>query len=178
MDKFNVNIYIETSNRSSARSLTSAGMYIIEFVLKSGEAVTRQGILTRERITGNALSLETLCGAFKRLTKPCCVTVNIENPHILNVMNNHYLPIWEKGKWIRENGKPVSNVELWQQLSEQMKLHAVTFRSGNHSYRNRMQFDIEKAMEAYRNGKEYHPDGKGKRMPAVPDGSGGYWILW
>lgn len=175
MDKFNVNIYIETSNRSSARSLISAGMYIIEFVLKSGEAVTRQGILTREKITGNALSLETLCGAFNRLTKSCCVTVNIENPHILNVMNNHYLPIWEKGNWIRENGKPVSNKELWQQLSEQVKFHAVTFRSGGHSYRNRMQFDIEKAMEAYRNGKEYHPEGRCQKAPAE---NGGYWIMW
>lgn len=174
MDKFRVNIYIETSIRGPAIR-TAAGMYIIEYTLKSGAAETRQGILIRDYTTENALVLETISRAFSRLTKSCSVGVVTECTHILNVMHNHYLPIWEKNGWINAKKKPVSNKELWQQLSEQIKLHAVTFRSGSHSYRNRMQFDIEKAMEAYRNGKEYQPADRCQKVPAE---NGGYWIMW
>ncbi|MCI7040582.1 MAG: hypothetical protein MR992_00345 [Lachnospiraceae bacterium] len=175
MDKFQVNIYIETSIHGPAIK-TAAGMYIIEYILKSGEAETRSGILFRDNTTENALALETLEGAFRRLTKSCSVGVNTGCTHILNVMNNHYLSVWEKNGWINAKKKPVANRELWQQLKETMDVHAVSFRSEYHSYRKRMVFDLGKAMEAYRIGEEYHPDGQGKRVSAMSEG--GYWIIW
>ena len=174
---FEVKIFIETSIRGPAVR-TGAGMYIIEYIKQSGEAETRSGILVREKATENALALAALDGAFRRLTKTCSAGVTTECQHILNVMWNHYLPVWEKNGWFNAKGNPVANKELWQKVSGHVKDHTVSFGREESIYRKRMRFDTEKAVEAFKDGREYHPAERYKRVPAVPDGSGEYWVLW
>ena len=109
--------------------------------------VTRQGLMLKEKTTENELSLELLREAFGRLVKECSVRVNTECGHVLNVMQNHWLPLWEKNGWKNAKGRPVKNAELWQQCRELMDRHVVSFGAGEHSYRKVMQADIKREME-------------------------------
>lgn len=147
MDKFKVTIYIETSFHGPAIR-QAAGAWLIEYIKSNGDPETRQGIISKDKTTENALALELLKAALEKLTKPCSIRVNTECDHILNVMRNHWLPQWEKNDWRNTKNKPVKNAELWQQCSELMIAHSITFHSGEHSYRKVMQAEIKKELEA------------------------------
>lgn len=146
MDKFKVTIYIESSFHGPAVR-AAAGEWLIEYIKKDGSPETRQGILLKDMTTENALALELLRDALLRLKKPCSIRVNTECEHILNVMANHWLPQWEKNDWKNAKGKPVKNVELWQQCKELMQEHIVSFGDGTNSYKSVMQAEIKKEME-------------------------------
>lgn len=146
MDKFEVTIFIETSLRGPAIR-RAAGEWLIEYIKRTGEPETRQGILAKERTTENALALELLRDALSRLTKSCSVRVNTQCEHILNVMQNHWLPQWEKNGWKNAKGQPVKNEELWKECRALMLKHSVYFEKGESSYRDVMQREIRKEME-------------------------------
>lgn len=146
MDKFKVTIFIETSFHGPAIR-QAAGAWLIEYIKTNGEPETRQGIISKDKTTENALALELLKVALGKLTKPCSIRVNTECDHILNVMRNYWLPQWEKNDWRNSKNKLVKNAELWQQCQELMMAHSVTFDSGEHSYRKVMQADIKKELE-------------------------------
>lgn len=146
MKIFCVNIYIETSLRGPAVR-KGAGEWLVEFIRDNGIPETRSGILYKEKTNENALALELLKEAFSILTKSCSVRVNTQCEHILNTMQNHWLPQWKKNGWQNAKGKPVRNMELWQKCSELMENHCTEFGSGQHSYREVMQRDIRKELE-------------------------------
>lgn len=146
MDIFNVNIYIETSTRGPALR-EAAGEWIVEFITSDGTPVTRSGIIRREKTTEYTLGLELLRDALSVLTKSCSVIVNTKCERILNAAQNHWLAQWRKNGWVKANGKPVANKELWEQVSDLMGNHYVEFASGCHSYRNVMQEDINRKLK-------------------------------
>lgn len=147
MNIFEVNIYIETSTNGPQKVKQAAGEWMVEFVTTKGIPVTRSGLVYRENVTGNALTLELLREAFSILTKTCQIRVNTSCQHVLNTMQNHWMPQWRKNDWIKANGKPVANKELWEQVSDLMGNHYVEFASGCHSYRNVMQEDINRKLK-------------------------------
>lgn len=146
MEIFQVTVYIETSFRGPAIR-RAAGMWLIEYIKSDGAPETRQGILKRESTTENALVLELLADAFSKLTKSCYARVNTECEHVLHVMQNHWLPQWEKNGWLNAKGKPVKNDLLWQQCKERMQKHTVTFGNTGNSYGSVMQGEIRKELE-------------------------------
>lgn len=147
MEIFNVDIYIETSVKGPARR-RAAGMYLLQFITDSGDAVTRDGIIYREQTTENALVLELVAEAFSRLTRACSVRVNTECAHVLNAMHNHWLPQWRKNGWVNAKGKPVANAGLWKAAAGLMDRHLVEVCSGWHCYRNIMDTEIRKELAA------------------------------
>lgn len=146
VDRFQVTIFIETSLHGPAIR-KAAGEWLIEYIKSNGDPETRQEVIAKGKTTENALALELLIGALKRLTKPCSVRVNTECEHILNTMGNHWLPQWEKNGWNNAKGKPVKNAELWQQCQELMMKHSISFSNEENSYRNVMQTEIRKELE-------------------------------
>lgn len=146
VDRFQVTIFIETSLHGPAIR-KAAGEWLIEYIKSNGDPETRQEVIAKEKTTENALALELLRDALKRLTKPCSVRVNTECEHILNTMGNHWLPQWEKNGWNNAKGKLVKNAELWQQCQELMMKHSISFSNEENSYRNVMQTEIRKELE-------------------------------
>ena len=141
MDK--VKIYTETSTNGKGKIKLAAGMYTVE-CLRNDTAVTCQGILIKENVTGDALAIETILGAFRRLVKPCEVLGFTQSRHVLNVMQNHWLPVWEKAGWVKSKGRSLKNKELWQQVYEVMQDHTVSFESDyENPYQDVMQSDIK-----------------------------------
>lgn len=148
MDKPEVGIYIETSIHGPARR-PAVGKYYAEYIKKNGKPETREGIIREECTTENVLALELLNAALGRLGKPCRVRVNTQCVHILNVMDNHWLPQWEKAGWMTAKGKPVKNMEQWKSCQDLMRDHVVTFESGPHSFRDIMLWEIEKERQQF-----------------------------
>ena len=146
MDSFCVEAYIETSIKGPAVG-EAAGEWLIEYVTGAGVPVTRNGIIWRSKTTENALTLELLIGALSILTKTCSVRVNTPCGHVLNAVNNRWIPQWEKKGWVNAKGDPVKNAELWQQADRLMKNHLVEIYSWNHKYREVMRYDIWKEMK-------------------------------
>lgn len=140
-----VNLYIETTTQRPARC-EIAGMWILEYITSAGNPVTRSGILHKKDVTNNALTLELLLSALRRLTKSCSVRVFTQCGHVLGVMQNHYLPMWEKNGWRTAKNATVKNADLWQQVSEQMAKHYVTVEDTDHSYRQYMQEQVQKEL--------------------------------
>lgn len=143
---FDVNIYIITSIRGPAIR-REAGEWIVEFVLRDGTPVTRSGMVYKDRTTENALVLELIRDALSILTKSCSVRVNTECEHVLNIMQNHMLPIWEKNGWNNARGNLVKNMELWQQCKGLMDNHLVEVDRSMHSYYMVMKEDVKKELE-------------------------------
>lgn len=148
MGEFHVNVYIETS-ASGPAIREAAGEWLVEYITSTGIPVTRGGTLWKERTTENALALELLKEALGVLAKTCSVRVNTQCRHILNTVNNHWLPQWEKHGWVNAKGKPVGNMELWQQVYALMGKHFLEVTSGWHEYREVMRHDIRKELERH-----------------------------
>lgn len=140
-----VSIYIETTTQRPAKC-EIAGMWILEYITSTGIPVTRSGTLHKKDITNNTITLELLLCAFQRLTKSCSVRVFTQCGHVLGVIQNHYLPMWEKNGWRTAKNAPVKNADLWQQMSEQIAKHEVTVENTNHSYRRYMQEQVQKEL--------------------------------
>ncbi len=151
MRKFHVNIFIETSGKGFS-SDKRAGEWLVEFVTDKGIPVIRNGVLCRENITGNAFVLELLKEALSILTKPCSIRVNTRCGHVIGVLRNGWQERWEKNGWVNAKGKPVKNMELWQQVYALLRKHTVEIDSGKHPYRMMMQNDVRKEMDK-KNGK-------------------------
>lgn len=158
MGKFQVSVYIETTVRGPRRG-AAAGMWKAVYRKKDGGTEYRKGILYREETTQNALTLALLNGALGALGKPCLIRVNTECPHVLNVMRNGLLPVWEKNGWINAKGQPVKNREEWKETCRLMRErdHAVTMEDEWHGFREEMRKTVREEMER-RRGNVYQPD--------------------
>ncbi len=142
----NVNIYIETAYKGPAKR-RMAGAWLVEYILQSGKPVTRGGILYADIITENEMTLRLMQQAFSILTKTCCVRVFTTCAHVLNTMQNHWLWQWQKNDWQNARGKPVGNVDLWQQCATLMEQHVAEWTDEEHSYRQCMSGRMQKEME-------------------------------
>lgn len=125
-----VNLYIETSSAALGKRERRGG-YVLEYITKTGETVTRVGI--REgRGTYNQEFLRTLLPALERLREPCELSVYGRNSFVL-----HMLPV-RLGEWAEagfiSNGRPVMNGEEWKKIWEQVKIHKVNCQAGEHPY--------------------------------------------
>lgn len=146
MGEFHVNVYIETSISGPAIR-EAAGEWLVEYITSAGIPVTRGGVVWKERTTENALALELLRDALGILEKTCSVRVNTQCGHIINTVNNHWLPQWEKNGWVNAKKKPVGNMELWQQVYGLMRNHFIEVSSGWHEYQGIMRHDIRKEIK-------------------------------
>lgn len=140
-----VNIYIETSITGPS-SRRAAGAWLVEYIKASGDIETRGGILYADRTMENELALYLIIRSVSILTKTCCVRVFTECRHVLNTMNNHWLPQWQKNGWINKKNKPVRNAEAWEKCAGLFGRHMMEWTDACHEYRICMQDRIRKEL--------------------------------
>ncbi len=85
--------------------------------LFGGEALT----------TNNRMELVAVIQALAALKKPSQVVVYTDSVYVRQGMLQ-WLAQWAARGWRTADKKPVKNVDLWQQLSEQAKRHEVEWR--------------------------------------------------
>lgn len=73
--------------------------------------------------------------------KDCELTVHTESTYLKNYER---LEQYIENDWKRSNGKPVKNVELWEQIAEYAKGKKISFAFGPHEYTGWLQNEIRR----------------------------------
>ncbi|MCE7030479.1 ribonuclease HI [Jiella avicenniae] len=84
--------------------------------LKGGEADT----------TNNRMELLAAISALKALNRACAVDLYSDSNYLRDGITK-WIFGWKRKGWKTADGKPVKNVELWQQLEAEKGRHDVTF---------------------------------------------------
>ena len=91
--------------------------------------------------TGHRMVLECAIAALKRMNQPAMITIHTDCHYFAD--GQRRLAAWKNNGWKRSDGKELRNLDLWQEIEELLRPHAV-------------QFHIEN-MELYKNPNERHP---------------------
>ena len=77
----------------------------------------------------------------KRLKYPCKVDIYSDSAYTVNAFENGWIYGWAKKNWKKADGKPVLNVDLWEELYALTRTHEVTFHKvaghADNEYNNR-----------------------------------------
>lgn len=82
--------------------------------LYGGEAAT----------TNNRMELMAVIAGLSALKRPCRVRIVTDSRYVLQGMTE-WIPNWKKKRWRTAGGKPVMNVDLWQQLDSVAATHEI-----------------------------------------------------
>lgn len=77
--------------------------------------------------TNNRMELQAVIEALKVLKNPCDVTVYTDSKYVLNGATE-WLKNWQARGWKTAAKKPVENKTYWEELSDQLDRHHVTFK--------------------------------------------------
>ena len=77
--------------------------------------------------TNNRMEVLAVIEGLKRLKYPCKVDVYSDSAYTVNAFLNGWIYGWRKNGWKKADGKPVLNVDLWEELYALTLLHEVTF---------------------------------------------------
>ena len=119
-----VSIFIVTSTRSPGKTRKAWYRYILVC-----EGASREKKVQVTSTTGHRLVLEYVVAALKRMTRPAMITFWTDCHYFAN--GQRRLAVWKENGWKRPDGKEVRNLDLWQQIEELLRPHAVSFRVEN-----------------------------------------------
>lgn len=77
--------------------------------------------------TNNRMEVLAVIEGLKRLKYPCIVDVYSDSAYTVNAFSNGWIYAWKKSGWKKADGKPVLNVDLWEELYALVSTHEVTF---------------------------------------------------
>ena len=80
-----------------------------------------------KQTTNNRMELTAVIKALQLLKEPCEVNLTTDSKYVCDAVNKGWVYGWKKKGWIKSDKKPALNVELWEELLEQLKIHDVTF---------------------------------------------------
>ena len=77
--------------------------------------------------TNNRMEIMAVIVGLRRLKYPCIVEVYSDSAYTVNAFLEGWIYGWQKNGWKKADGKPVLNVDLWEELYALTKTHEVTF---------------------------------------------------
>lgn len=77
------------------------------------------------KATINSNYLQAFIEGFRKLIKPCMVTVYCSSDHIAACFQKEWVQSWEAHEWKNASGNTVRNVEQWKALRRIMAPHSV-----------------------------------------------------
>ena len=95
-------------------------------ILIYGEA-KREYFVAEEETTNNRMEIMAVIEGLKRLKYPCIVDVYSDSAYTVNAFLNGWIYAWKKSGWKKTDGKPVLNVDLWEELYALTNVHEITF---------------------------------------------------
>ena len=131
-----VDAFIITSTRAPGKTRKAWHQYIL--VCNGHTVQKKEQVLDT---TGHRMVLECAIAALKRMNQPAMITIHTDCHYFAD--GQRRLAAWKNNGWKRSDGKELRNLDLWQEIEELLRPHAV-------------QFHIEN-MELYKNENEHHP---------------------
>lgn len=80
-----------------------------------------------KQTTNNRMELTAVIKALQLLKEPCEVNLTTDSKYVCDAVNKGWVYGWKKKGWIKSDKKSALNVDLWEKLLEQLKIHDVTF---------------------------------------------------
>lgn len=117
-----VDIFLIISSRSPGK--TRKAWY--KYILISGKHRLEEKEDVRD-ISGHCLLLTCAVAALKRMRLPSLITIHTDSHYLAN----NRLTEWEKAGWKRTNGEDLRNADLWKELRDLLKPHAIRYKLEN-----------------------------------------------
>ncbi|MEW9854142.1 ribonuclease HI [Novosphingobium sp. M1R2S20] len=76
--------------------------------------------------TNNRMEMTAVIRALNALTEPCEVTVYTDSRYVIDGMTK-WIQGWQKKGWINASKQPVRNADLWHDLIEACRRHAIAW---------------------------------------------------
>lgn len=126
-----VDIYIQGKTKNPAIQKTAQAKWCICCALSNGTIEKRDGNVLLNNATTKRAVLVALLTALQKFNKAAVLRIYISDDFVRAVLINGWTNRWQKNQWhkIRLNGE-IKHLDLWQQISEQLKNHAVSFANG------------------------------------------------
>lgn len=91
--------------------------------------------------TNNRMELTAVIMGLKMLKEPVRLDIYSDSAYVVNAFLEDWITGWQLKGWRTAGGKPVQNVELWQDLLEALSPHTVTWHKvkghADNPYNNR-----------------------------------------
>lgn len=121
-----VNIYINIDFKGHLSKGTGIYCIILEYIASNGEPATLEIYGGLTNTSKNRTALKACVVALKRLKKPCFVNLYINSTYVTETMIQEWYFKWNFADWTNQ-GKPVKNADLWQQLFTYLEKSKVKF---------------------------------------------------
>lgn len=121
-----VKIYINIYHAGHLKHGTGTYTIVLEYITKKNIPVTKEYIGGINNTTLNRTAIISCIAAIKHLIKACEITLYINSQHVTRAVNESHMYEWIR-TGLNAKGKPASNLDLWQQLSEQLNKHIANF---------------------------------------------------
>lgn len=116
-----VDIFLVISSRTPGKQKKAGYKYIL---VCNGRTLEGSGEL--KDTTGHRLLLTCAIEALKRMTRPSMITIHTDCRYLIN----NKMQEWKDAGWKRQGGE-LKNADLWQQLYNLQKPHAVRYHFEN-----------------------------------------------
>lgn len=94
-----------------------------------GYAVVVNGVLSLKgsgglkSTTNNQMEISAVIEGLKAIPKNCSVTVYSDSSYVVNAFQKHWIDSWKHRNWVKNDGSPVLNRGLWEQLLSVIAKH-------------------------------------------------------
>lgn len=106
------------SNQQALQADSSQPVRVmVERVISDGEAQT----------TNNRMELSGLLFGLRALDRAAAVQVHTDSAYLMDAFTKGWLAGWQRKGWVKSDGKPVANRDLWEELLVEHSRHQVTF---------------------------------------------------
>lgn len=96
-------------------------------------AVLRYGIHEKElsggdaNTTNNRMELTAVIEALQALKQPCAVLLTTDSKYVVDSVTKKWVYGWKSRNWVKSDGKPALNSDLWEKLLPLLEQHQVSF---------------------------------------------------
>ena len=80
-----------------------------------------------QETTNNRMELMAAIAALSQLKRRCNVQLFSDSAYLVGAFTNHWIDSWQRNGWKNSQKKDVPNRDLWEQLINLTRMHAVTF---------------------------------------------------
>lgn len=77
--------------------------------------------------TNNRMEMTAVIEGLQKLKEPCAVTITTDSKYVVDSITKKWAYGWQKKNWVKSDGKPALNADLWQELLRLLEIHQVTF---------------------------------------------------
>ena len=78
--------------------------------------------------TNNRMEMEAAIAAMSFPDEPSSITIYTDSQYLKNGFAANWITGWKKRGWVKSNGQPVLNQDLWQKLDALYQTHQVKFQ--------------------------------------------------